>query len=130
MNSAAADRDLQQHGQQEQERQRREVYRVSRLRCATRQKIYKHLSIVLTSVSTTTVVMPWDAVRHTLLMKPAIAISHRVGALKHYGQGCMSPPGGLRWTVSNRAALTGKHDTLVRRAPGWQGAPDGQQAKN
>jgi len=28
------------------------------------------------------------------------------------------------------AALTGKHDTLVRRAPGWQGAPDGQQAKN
>ena len=27
------------------------------------------------------------------------------------------------------AALTGKHDTLVRRAPGWQGAPDGQQAK-
>jgi len=29
-----------------------------------------------------------------------------------------------------RAALTGKHDTLVRRAPGWQGAPDGQQAKN
>ena len=28
-----------------------------------------------------------------------------------------------------RAALTGKHDTLVRRAPGWQGAPDGQQAK-
>jgi len=30
----------------------------------------------------------------------------------------------------NRAALTGKHDTLVRRASGWQGAPDGQQAKN
>jgi len=29
----------------------------------------------------------------------------------------------------NRAALIGKHDTLVRRAPGWQGAPDGQQAK-
>ena len=29
----------------------------------------------------------------------------------------------------HRAALTGKHDTLVRRAPGWQGAPDGQQAK-
>ena len=28
-----------------------------------------------------------------------------------------------------RAALTGKHDTLVRTAPGWQGAPDGQQAK-
>jgi len=28
-----------------------------------------------------------------------------------------------------RAALTGKHDTLVRRAPGWQGAPGGQQAK-
>jgi len=28
-----------------------------------------------------------------------------------------------------RAALTGKHDTLVRRAPGWQGAPDGQQTK-
>jgi len=29
-----------------------------------------------------------------------------------------------------RAALTGKlkHDTLVRRAPGWLGAPDGQQA--
>jgi len=27
------------------------------------------------------------------------------------------------------AALTGKHDTLVRRAPGWQGAPDGQRAK-
>jgi len=29
-----------------------------------------------------------------------------------------------------RAALTGKHDTLVRTAPGWQGAPDGQRAKN
>ena len=29
-----------------------------------------------------------------------------------------------------RAALTSKHDTLVRRAPGWQVAPDGQQAKN
>jgi len=29
----------------------------------------------------------------------------------------------------SRAALTGKHDTLLRRAPGWQGAPDGQQAK-
>ena len=29
-----------------------------------------------------------------------------------------------------RAALTGKHDTLVRRAPGWQGAPDGLQAKD
>jgi len=28
-----------------------------------------------------------------------------------------------------RAALTGKHNTLVCRAPGWQGAPDGQQAK-
>jgi len=27
------------------------------------------------------------------------------------------------------AALTGKHDTLVRRAPGWQEAPDSQQAK-
>ena len=24
--------------------------------------------------------------------------------------------------VNSRAALTGKHDTLVRRAPGWQGA--------
>ena len=33
-------------------------------------------------------------------------------------------------SVERRAALTGKHDTLVRRAPGWQGAPDGQQAKN
>jgi len=33
-------------------------------------------------------------------------------------------------SIGNRAALTGKHDTLVRRAPGWQGAPDGQQAKN
>jgi len=32
--------------------------------------------------------------------------------------------------IDARAALTGKHDTLVRRAPGWQGAPDGQQAKN
>jgi len=32
----------------------------------------------------------------------------------------------MRWT---RAALTGKHNTLVRRAPGWQGAPYGQQAK-
>ena len=31
--------------------------------------------------------------------------------------------------LTTRAALTGKHDTLVRRAPGWQGAPDGQQAK-
>jgi len=29
-----------------------------------------------------------------------------------------------------RAVLTGKHGTLVRRAPGWQGAPDDQQAKN
>ena len=29
----------------------------------------------------------------------------------------------------HRAALTGKHDTLLRRPPGWQGAPDGQQAK-
>jgi len=27
----------------------------------------------------------------------------------------------------SRAAFTGKHDTLVCRAPGWQGAPDGQQ---
>jgi len=35
---------------------------------------------------------------------------------------------GQRTTSS--AALTGKHDTLVRRAPGWQGPPDGQQAKN
>ena len=33
-----------------------------------------------------------------------------------------------RW-MTFRAALTGKHDTLVRKAPGWQGAPDGQQAK-
>jgi len=33
-------------------------------------------------------------------------------------------------TLSARAALTGKHDTLVRRAPGWQGAADSQQAKN
>ena len=33
-------------------------------------------------------------------------------------------------TLVVTAALTGKHDTLVRRAPGWQGAPDGQQAKN
>ena len=32
--------------------------------------------------------------------------------------------------LGSGAALTGKHDTLVRRAPGWQGAPDGQQAKN
>jgi len=31
--------------------------------------------------------------------------------------------------LMRRAALTGKHDTLVRRAPGWQGALDGQQAK-
>jgi len=31
--------------------------------------------------------------------------------------------------INCRAAVTGKHDTLVRRAPGWQGAPDGQQAK-
>ena len=37
---------------------------------------------------------------------------------------------GAHITVFCRAALTGKHDTLVRRAPGWQGAPDGQQAKN
>jgi len=29
-----------------------------------------------------------------------------------------------------RAVLTGKHGTLERRAPGWQGAPDDQQAKN
>ena len=34
-----------------------------------------------------------------------------------------------RGFVVVRAALTGKHDTLVRRAPGWQGAPDGQRAK-
>ena len=32
-------------------------------------------------------------------------------------------------TAIRRAALTRKHDTLVRRAPGWQAAPDGQQAK-
>jgi len=32
-------------------------------------------------------------------------------------------------SIGNRVALTGKHDTLVRRAPGWQEAPDGQQAK-
>jgi len=32
--------------------------------------------------------------------------------------------------VTARAVLTGKHGTLVRRAPGWQGAPDDQQAKN
>ena len=31
--------------------------------------------------------------------------------------------------VTIRVALTGKHNTLVRRAPSWQGAPDGQQAK-
>jgi len=30
----------------------------------------------------------------------------------------------------SRAVLTGKHITLVRRAPGWQGAPDDQQAKH
>jgi len=35
--------------------------------------------------------------------------------------GCFALPG--------RAALTGKHNTLVRRAPGWQGAPDGQKGK-
>ena len=35
----------------------------------------------------------------------------------------------LQTNRGTRAALTGKHDTLVRRAPGWQGAPDGQQAK-
>jgi len=29
-----------------------------------------------------------------------------------------------------RAALTGKHDTLVRRAPGWQGAPTASRQKN
>jgi len=29
-----------------------------------------------------------------------------------------------RLALTLRAALTGKHDTLVRRAPGWQGAPD------
>ena len=33
------------------------------------------------------------------------------------------------YSLPPRAALTGKHDTLVRRAPGWQGSPDGQQAK-
>ena len=32
-------------------------------------------------------------------------------------------------STTTRAALTGKHDTLMRRAPGWQEAPDGQQAK-
>jgi len=37
--------------------------------------------------------------------------------------------GSQHGTARIRAALTGKHDTLVRRAPGWQGAPDGQQAK-
>jgi len=38
--------------------------------------------------------------------------------------------GALRKMVKiSRAALTGKHDTLLSRAPGWQGAPDGQQAK-
>ena len=33
----------------------------------------------------------------------------------------MSTPRGVE-RESHRAALTGKHDTLVRRAPGWQGA--------
>jgi len=31
--------------------------------------------------------------------------------------------------MNRRAVLTGKHGTLVRRAPRWQGAPDDQQAK-
>ena len=34
-----------------------------------------------------------------------------------------------RSRAMSRAALTAKHDTLVRRATGWQGAPDSQQAK-
>jgi len=39
------------------------------------------------------------------------------------------PTNTQHYYISDRAALTGKHDTLVRRAPGWQGTPDGQQAK-
>jgi len=36
-----------------------------------------------------------------------------------------------RLTCSARQGiLTAKHDMLARRAPGWQGAPDGQQTKN
>jgi len=42
--------------------------------------------------------------------------------------GCRATPQRTAFGM-NRAALTGKHDTLVRRATGWQGAPDGQQAK-
>ena len=34
----------------------------------------------------------------------------------------------FRGLLLNRAALTGKHNTLVRRAPAGKG-PDGQQAK-
>jgi len=34
----------------------------------------------------------------------------------------------LKYT--DRAVLTGKHGTLVRRAPGWQRAHDDRQAKN
>ena len=32
-------------------------------------------------------------------------------------------------SMRSRAALTGKHDTLVRRAPGWQGPPTASRQK-
>ena len=48
------------------------------------------------------------------------------GCVKGIRRGVMRAYGGIQGL---RAALTGKHNTLVRMAPGWQGAPDGQQAK-
>jgi len=55
---------------------------------------------------------------------PLLNHHHRHSARRRHS--FIARPDGQRRT---RAALTGKHDTLVRRAPGWQGAPDGQQAK-
>ena len=59
------------------------------------------------------------AVNANILLKLDFRVKVKIMASFHNG---------VSVTVS-RAALTGKHDTLVSRAPGWQGAPDGQQAK-
>jgi len=41
------------------------------------------------------------------------------GCVKGIRRGVLRAYGGIQGL---RAALTGKHDTLLRRAPGWQGA--------
>jgi len=40
------------------------------------------------------------------------------------------PTNTQHYYISDRAALTGKYDTLVRRTPGWQGAPTASRQKN